>query len=186
MRDPKPVDLVVELLRTLDEALVDFVAWSEGGGVQLMPSTYREGSYAELEARLREMRDGDQRAEWWHVSMRYRWGMVQRIVTRTRKTAKGRIPILPPRCELLVTGETISGGLQVVKCYTWSGAVDDQLVRTGVRRLVALMYDGDTQKLRLPKVFLERMLGLERGGAHVQRQPSDIPSHPLAEAPGGR
>ena len=186
MRDPTPSDLVVELLRTIDEALVDFVPWTDGGGVRLMPSTYRDGSYSELEARLREMRDGGQRSEWWHVSMRYRWGTVHRMVTRTRKTAKGRIPVLPPRSELLIAGETIGGGLQVVQCYIWSGAVDDRLVRAGVDALVTLMYDGDTTKLRLPKPFLERMLGRERGGAYVQRQPSDVPSHPLAEAPGGR
>lgn len=185
MRDPTPTDLVVELLRTLDDALIDFVPWTDGGGPRMMPSTYSQASYPELEARLIEMRDSPLYSQWRHVSMRYRWGAIRRDVVRTRKTAKGRVPIMPPRSELRISGEVIDGGLQVVQYYTWSAEVNLALVSDGVAHLVTVMHDGDTGKLKLPLPFLHRMLGLE-GGTHDEPRARDLQDHPLAQAQGGR
>ena len=181
MKNPAPADLVIELLKTLDEALTDFVPWTDGGGVKLMPSAYREGSYIELETRLREMRDGEYHREWWHISERYLWGKIKRSPVRTRKTVKGRIPILPPRSELEIAGESIGGGLQVVQYYTWRSTVDPKVVERGIARLVLTMYDGDTTQLRLPNIFLWRLLGIERGD-HGQSHSRHI-SDPSLVAP---
>ena len=181
MNDPTPGDLVVELLKTLDEALSDYVPWTDGGGVRLMPSVYREGSYGELEARLGDMRDGDMHREWWHVSARYLWGTIRRTQVNTRRTVKGRVPILPARCELHISGEvTWPGPLQTVQYYTWGSDVDQKLAARGIDHLVATMYGGDTTQLRLPAVFLWRMLGIERGEARVQPQQGHVQNPSLA------
>ena len=183
MRDPTPRDLVVELLRTLEEAQSDFVPWTDGGGVRLMPSTYTQGSYAELLDRLAEMRDNGHRSEWWHISSRYLWGTIKRDYLSTRKTTKGRIAVMPPRCETpLIVGEVVwPGGLQQVQYYTWAERVDLKIVDRGIDHLVATMYGGDTTKLRLPDPFLWRLLGIERGERRdsAGRQ-GDVPRPSLA------
>lgn len=183
MREPTPSDLVIELLRTLDEAQSDWDPRAGGGGVIRMPSLYNEGSYQELETCLQHMRDDALwRRPWWHASMRYRWGNEQRIVVRSRKTSKGRVPILPARSELRITGESLGSGLMVVQVYTWSDAVDNGQVHVGVTRLLATMHNGDTTRLRLPVPLLYRMLGTEprdaaEGRTYVQPVTRHVPGH---------
>ena len=160
MLTPRPQDLVIELIRTLDEAREDgSLANGDGGGAIQMPVLYKHGSYSELERRLAEMREGVWRREWWHASQRYRYGDPhRRLVVRSRKTRQGRVPELPPRAELRIQGETIGGGLMVVYCYVWSERVEPQVASAGIDRLVALMYGGDTTRLTLPHPFLDRLL----------------------------
>ena len=141
-----------------------------------MPVLYHHGSYSELERCLSEMRDNGHRREWWHTSMRYRWGDPhRRLVVHSRKTRQGRVPQLPPRAELRIQGETLDRGLMVVYCYTWAQEVDPVVAARGVERLTTLMYGGEWWRLTLPKPFLER---LEVG--HVEPHQGHLPSHPLA------
>jgi len=164
---------VRELLRTLDEAIHDKVTWGEAGGVRVMPGTYSLHSYPELEARMRDMRDGLMRPQWWHVSSRYLWGNTQWVRVPYRRTLRGPTPQLPPRAEERIQGETerilLPGGVvehvMWVKCYAWSDAVIPEFVNQGVDVLVETMHGGDTSKLLLPKPFLYRMLGLPGGEA---------------------
>lgn len=162
MRNPSSADLIVELIRTLDEARTDQHPSGDGGGVIQMPVLYTHGSYAELERRLAEMRDSEFRQQWWHLSMRYRWGCVRRLHVRSRKTRKGRVPEIPARTELRIIEGMSIDGLVWVHCYLWSDRVEPRFVNAGVRRLLATMYDGDTSKLTLPREFLERLLSTER------------------------
>lgn len=165
MRTLTPRDLVVELVRTLDEASVDWDWRSGGGGVIRMPTLWRDGSYQELERCLSEMRERS-RVQWWHLSMRYRWGWETLRPVRTRKTKHGREPELPPRSELLITGASVPGStLVLVKLYVWSEEVKPTHVEEGVDWLVKEMYGGDTSRLTLPQPLLYRALGLERGGS---------------------
>lgn len=190
-RDPVPSDLVVELLRTLDEALVDFAPGAEGGGVRLMPSTYTQGSYPELERRLREMRDSQRwRREWWHTSSRYLWGSYRWLKVPYRKTAKGPQPWIPDYAEERIQGDVVqvrrNGHIENymwVKCYVWSDQASLSLAREGVSRLVATMYQGDTTRLRLPKPFLDRWLG---GRNESQPGVVYIPSAQVAAAASSR
>lgn len=190
MRDPTPQQLVIELLRTLDEAIDDTGSWTSNGGVRMMPPAYRLHSYPELEIRLREMREGPWRREWWHVSQRYLWGYTTWLKVPYARTVKGPRPQLPPRAEERIQGEThrIVVGDQVrhvmwVKCYRWSDEANPLMVKAGVLRLVDIMYDGDTQRLSLPKPFLHRMLGIDRGSTdgHAPRA-REVEAHAHAEA----
>ena len=189
-RDPTPHELVVELLRTLDEALNDTVSWTDGGGVRMMPSTYSMHSYPELESRLREMRDGPLRREWWHVSHRYLWGVETWIKVPYKRTEKGPMPLLPPRVEERIQGETHRvelDGSQVehvmwVKVYRWSAQVNGMLVDAGVQHLTRSMYEGDTTQLSLPKPFLLRMLGIDRGPHGHAPGARPVPPEALTEA----
>src|SRR6187401_2180444 len=133
MRTPRSRALVVELLRTLDDARNDVngTGANSGGGVIQMPVLYHHGSYQELERCLGELREG-QRQLWWHLSMRYRWGNPNtRLIVHSRKTRQGRTPLLPERSELRIQGETLERGLMVVHCYTWSDEVKPTLVDAG-------------------------------------------------------
>ena len=135
MRTPRSKRLVVELLRTLDDALSDTngTGASSDGGVIQMPVLYHHGSYSELERCLGKMRDR-YRQHWWHTSMRYRWGDPhKRMVVPSRKTRQGRIPLLPERTELRIQGETLDKGLMVVWCYEWAEEVDMRDGRQGTR-----------------------------------------------------
>jgi hypothetical protein len=161
MRELQPRDRVVELLRTLREAREDWHWGSGGGGVHLMPSTYTEGSYAELERLLAVMRSS-QRLLWWHTAYRYIYGATPTIVVNSRKTIKGREPVMPPRCELLISGEWVGGNLMVAKVYTWSERVDPRFVNEGVDWLLDNLHEGDTQQIQLPQVFLYRAMGVDR------------------------
>lgn len=159
MRTQRSRALVVELLRTLDDALNDTngSGSSSDGGVIQMPVLYHHGSYQELERCLRTMRD-DYRTQWWHLSMRYRWGDPhRRLLVPSRKTRQGRIPLLPPRTELRIQGETLAKGLMLVYCYCWDDRVSQRMVDRGVETLTGLMYGGQWWRLTLPKPFLERL-----------------------------
>lgn len=165
---------VIELLRTLRDVQEEWNPGSAGDGVRLMPSDYSQHSYPELERRLRQLQE-ENRQQWWHVSMRYRWGDPEkRLIVTSRKTRQGRIPLLPPRTELLIQGETLEKGLMWVKCYEWSEQVDPIIVTAGVDRLTEMMYGGQWWKLTLPKPILERL-----EVDNVRSQQSYLPSHPL-------
>ena len=155
----RPRDRVVELLRTLREAREDWDTRSGGGGVQLMPSTYNEGSYRELERSLWLMREQSKNL-WWHTTMRYLYGTTSTILVSSRKTTKGRQPVMPNRTELLIAGEWLGGNLMQAKVYTWSNAVQPRLCDDGVGWLLKEMYRGDTSRIHLPEVFLYRALGM--------------------------
>ena len=159
MRELRPKDLVVELLRTLREAREDWHFGSNGGGVQLMPTTYSQGSYRELERCLWLMRE-ERRKLWWHTTMRYLYGTENFVLVNSRKTVKGRIPVMPNRSELLIAGEWIGGNVMQAKVYTWSTAVEPRLCEQGVAWLLTEMYHGDTTQLALPLPFLYRAMGM--------------------------
>lgn len=191
MSEPTPRDLVVELLRTLDLAQTDWNPGSNGVGVIQMPSLYQQGSYQELECRLAEMRDSEWRPYWWHLSMRYRWGSIVRIPVPSRKTHKGRVPILPPRSELLIQGETLAAEQgevrMLVQLYSWSEEVELEKVEVGLTRLLATMYGGNTSKVQLPLVLLYQLLGIDssdRKGSHVQPLKGHLQGGSLTEKKG--
>lgn len=163
MRTLRPADLVVELLRTLVEAREGFNP-GNGDGVRQMPTLYHEGSYAELELRLSEMRDNGRYVEWWHVSHRWRLESFvprRKLLVNYLRTKKGIQPLLPPRCELAIVGDVVDRRSMIVFCYVWSERVDPEIANDGVRTLVELMHDGDTTKLALPLPFLHRAIGKE-------------------------
>ncbi len=176
--------LVVELLRTLGDALSDgSLSKGDGGGVIQMPVLYKHGSYQELERCLREMRDNGQRREWWHVSSRYCWGSIRRHPVPSRLTRQGRVPVLPLRSELLIQGEslgklTADGPVLVVaQYYTWDEGVEPKIVDSGLGTLTEMMYGGDTTRLRLPLPFLRRL-----EGHGVEPHTSYLPNAPLGQA----
>ena len=92
---------VALLLRTLDDARVAWEANASGGGALLMPSTYHEGSYAELERCLIDIRENGHRREWWHATHRYRAGALRTLTVPIRQLRMGPRPVLPPRTELV-------------------------------------------------------------------------------------
>ena len=171
-------DLVVELLRTLSEAENAWHTGSGGEGVIRTPTIYREGSYAELERCLIQMRDGHLRREWWHLSSRYLWGMEHNEVVRYKRTTKGPLAELPPRSELLISIEVLPKTLMLVRLYTWSPEVDPRMVDQGLDELLGLMYGGDTEKIQLPQELLYLALGKEPPNDHRPRA-SKVPSAPL-------
>jgi hypothetical protein len=124
-----------------------------------MPTVYTEGSYAELEQRLAEMREGARRPEWWHLSYRHRWGVERRRQVPVRRTRLGPEPQLEPHCELLGTGE-VNGKTIVVNLYEWSPSVDEELVKRGLLHLLRTMHGGETWRIQLPLVYLYRALGM--------------------------
>jgi hypothetical protein len=122
-----------------------------------MPVLYNHGSYQELERCLGVMRDR-YRQQWWHLSMRYRWGDPDHtVVVQSKKTRQGRVPVLPERSELRIQGETLGKGLMVVTVYTWDERVQPTLVSQGIDVLTSLMYGGQWWRLTLPKPFMERV-----------------------------
>jgi hypothetical protein len=172
---------VIELLRTLWEVQQTYNSGSGGGGVQLMPSDYANNSYPELERCLGEMRNNGRRQLWWHLSARYRWGSEHIKPLPTVKTRQGRKPILPPRCELLIAGETLGtspGGpvLMVVKYKQWLDGADPRYVEAGLDHLVSSMHGGDTSQIALPKEFMERLM------SDVEPQQSHLPGTPFVTA----
>ena len=158
MRELRPRDRVVELLKTLREAEND---WGGGGGEGWggMPSTYNQGSYRELERSLWVMKE-QARNLWWHITMRYLNGYESLVMVNSRKTIKGRIPIAPPSSEILIEGTWTSGNAMQAKVYTWSTAVQPRLCDAGVDWLLTEMYHGDTSRIQLPEVFLYRAMGM--------------------------
>jgi len=154
-----PTATLVELLRTLDEARTAWEAGSRGDGVVMMPSAYHEGSYAELELRLTEMRDNGRRPEWWHLSHRHRWGTERQRHVPVRRTRRGPEPVLPGHTELLGVS-TVTGNTVLVNVYEWSPRVDERMVERGLAYLLTTMHEGDRWRLQLPVLYLYRALGL--------------------------
>lgn len=153
-------DRVIELLKTFNEARVTYGRGSTGNGVILMPSMWHEGSYAELEQRLKQMREGKQRPLWWHLSHRYRWGVERTILCPVVRRRLGPEFVLPRFTELVAGGPAVGSKHAIARVYSWSEKVDDATVGKGVRVLTDLMFDGDWTRIELPKVVLQRLLGL--------------------------
>lgn len=124
-----------------------------------MPTTYSQGSYKELERALWVMREQTKNL-WWHTTMRYLYGETSVVLVNSRKTIKGREPVMPNRSELLIAGEWIGGNVMQAKVYTWSTAVEPRLCEQGVDWLLTEMYHGDTTQLALPLPFLYRAMGM--------------------------
>lgn len=153
---------VTVLLRTMEEAKIAWDDRSGGDGPgRVMPSMWHEGSYVELESRLKEMRDlgGESRRLWWHVSYRYRFGIHRSVLVKITKTPRGPVLMLPPRSELIVAGEVIGDGWVKAILYQWDERVKEELAEEGVKRLVKIMYEGNREQLHIPRVFLDRALG---------------------------
>ena len=116
---------VIELLRTLAEARVDRTGRADGNGVLLMPSMWNEGSYAELEARLIDLRY--ERSLWWHVCHRYRFGttriILAPVIRRIRYGQREPTVSLPKRCELVagVPVHEVQAGSRLARCRICSG-----------------------------------------------------------------
>lgn len=124
-----------------------------------MPTTYTDGSYKELERALWLMREVERRL-WWHTTMRYLYGTQSMVLVNSRKTVKGREPVMPNRSELLIAGEWIGGNVMQAKVYTWSTAVEPRFCEAGIDWLLGEMYHGDTTRLSLPLPFLYRAMGM--------------------------
>src|SRR5262245_8136888 len=133
-----------------------------------MPTIYWEGSYQELEGRMRQL-DTTHHVWWWHVTQRYWFGKIHRGVVRYRRTAKGPIPEMPPRSELLIQIETLPGNLMAVQYYRWSESVNPRFVEMGLDQLLSTMYGGDTTRIHLPKDLLNLALGKEPEDGRVAR-----------------
>lgn len=146
-------------MRTLDEARVAYGVGSTGQGVILMPSQWHEGSYAELEARLIELRESPRRPLWWHACQRHRWGVERTIVAPVVRRISGPDFTLPPYCELIAGGPAIGARVAMARVYRWTELVDEAKAAQGVRALVRLMYDGRKERICLPKLVLDRKLG---------------------------
>ena len=186
MRTLTPRDLLVELLKSLEVAATGFDSGSLGGGVRLMPSIYNEGSYAELERRMREMHDDPRyRTIWWNVAYRYWRCIPRRIVVPYQRTIKGPIPQLPARSELRITGEVLPERKMVVDVWVWDERVQPRLVDKGLERLLEIMYDGDTQRITLPRELLYLALGKEPPNGNQPRA-SGLPSTSLPAETSGR
>lgn len=179
-----PRDLVVELLTTLHEAEVGFNPGNGDDGVKLMPTLYKEGSYAELERCLDLMRDTVQwHQSWWHVTQRYLAGQLCTLDVTYRRTVKGPYPQLPGRSELQFVEAVLDNRQMRIRIYRWDSRVADSLVDTGLTQLLSLMYGGDTQRIQLPLEFLYRALGKELPDAKANRSSSSfVPTEALAVA----
>lgn len=179
-----PRALVVELIKTLEEAESCYNPGNGDGGPLLMPSLYSEGSYSELERRLDEMRDSVQwRRAWWNLTQRYLVGAVVSVDVGYRRTIKGPHPLLPGRSELLFVESMLGNRLMRIRVYRWDNRVEDAYVEVGLARLLATMYDGETQRIHLPLEFLYRALGKELPhGTTKADQPSEsiVPTQAFA------
>jgi hypothetical protein len=153
-------DRVVLLLRTFYEAREYWDPRSAGDGPRLMPSVWHEGSYPELEFRLAELRDGPRRKLWFHVTRRYRDGEWVTIDVPVIRTLRGPSFVLPPCCESVVGGASLSDRVSRVKCYRWRSDVDQATADRGIEVLVESMYEGERERIQVPDVFYRRALGL--------------------------
>lgn len=173
---------MVELIKTLAEAESSYNPGNGDGGPLLMPTLYSEGSYAELERRLDDMRDSSQwyRA-WWHLTQRYLVGTVASADVTYRRTIKGPHPNIPGRSELLFIESVLGNKLMRIRVYRWDSRVENGLVEVGLARLLATMYEGETQKIQLPLEFLYRALGKELPHGN-QPSKSIVPTQAFATA----
>lgn len=159
MKTLTPKDKLIELTRTLHDAQTTWDTRSQGNGPHLMPSLYHEGSYAELEHRLAQMRDTPHwRPAWWHLSQRYRWGTTHKEHAPYKRTRQGPIPRLRPNTELVHAG-TITGHRIQITVYEWAPTLD-YLVDQALDRLEETMHGGHPELIRLPLSVLYRALGL--------------------------
>lgn len=149
---------VIELLRTLAEAREAWDGRADGEGVLLMPSMWREGSYAELEARLIDLRS-EQRPLWWHVCHRYRFGETRVIMASVIRRRAGATFALPPRTELVAGGPSVGSKHALCRVYQWSDRVRPEVVVEGIDTLTASMYAGRFERIWLPAVVYDRMMG---------------------------
>jgi hypothetical protein len=156
-----PEDRVVELLRTLAEAQVSYGFGSTGNGLRLMPSMWHDGSYAELELRLRQLRESRRRQLWWHTSYRYRFGEELTIVAPVVRLKTGPEFRLPPFTELIAGGPAVGSKAAWCRVYRWRPDINLGLVAQGVSTLTGLMYDGNTERIVLPDDVYRRTLGLQ-------------------------
>ena len=179
-----PKDLVIELIKTLGEAESSYNPGNGDGGPLLMPTLYSEGSYAELERRLDEMRDSEQwHSVWWHVTQRYLVGTVASADVSYRRTIQGPHPNLPGRSELLFVESVLGNKLMRIRLYRWDSRVEDAYVEAGLSRLLATMYGGETERIHLPLEFLYRALGKELpNGKADQPSKSIVPTQAFATA----
>ena len=167
---------LIELLRTHHDARTAWDTRSGGGGALLMPSLYHEGSYAELERRLADMRD-DQlyRQRWWHLSHRYRWGIVRRDTVPCRRTRRGPIPRLRPHTELVSAGP-IHGQRMSCLVYEWRPDVQPHQVELALDHLLATMHGGLSYRIMLPPEVFQRALGLPLEEREGRRESPTLPS----------
>jgi hypothetical protein len=153
-------DRVVELLRTLAEAREAYGTSSTGQGVRLMSSLWWEGSYAELERAMRDLRESSRRPLWWHACQRYRWGTEHLVILPVIRRRSGAEFRLPPFCELIAGGPAIGAKHALCRIYRWREDVDAAKAQDGVAALTALMFRGRSDRIVLPKLILRRRLGL--------------------------
>lgn len=148
-----PTRRVEVLLATSAVAREAWHRGSGGGGVTLMPSLWHEGSYAELERVLGEVRDGDRRQLWWHLTHRYLFGSEVVMFVRTDRR-KGNVRYhLPPCTQLLAGGARVGENMSKVRVYRWDHRVRPELVEEGLELVAGLMYDGDTGRIVVPREF---------------------------------
>lgn len=152
-------DRVTWLLKTLNDARHDYGEPSTGDGVRLMPSTYHQGSYAELEHCLTRMHL-EQHTNHWHTSSRYRWGETQTITVPVRQLRKGPELQLPPHCELVSGQATIGHNHARVRVYRWDPRVDQHRVNAGIRWLTKTMHGGHRNRIVLPDALYRKALNL--------------------------
>ena len=130
---------LIALLQTLEEAQTNWHPRAGNGGPHLMPSHYHQGSYAQVEAALRIMRDTPTtRTWWWHLNHRYRWGTTHRTQLHYRRTIKGPRPTLPPNTELIHTGTT-NGKTITATIYRWQPQVQAHLAHAALEHLATLV-----------------------------------------------
>lgn len=130
-----------------------------------MPGMYAEGSYAELELRLAELRESRLRPLWWNACARYRWGILRTIVCPVVRRITGPDFRLPRdhdgvlRCELVAGGPAVGAKAALARIYQWSDDVDEQRAADGITVLATLMYEGRKHNIVLPQDVLNRALG---------------------------
>ena len=153
-----PQAKVVTLLRTLSEAREAYDVHGDMGGDSAgwpLPAIYSCYSYPELERCLSTMRDNGNRPLWWHLSYRYRFGIVKwgRVQVVRRNNNPRYIP--PQRTEIIALGEH-SGTWAQARLYCWSTLVDTVQVERGIDYLTSIMHNGNHWDIQVPAVFLER------------------------------
>lgn len=115
-----------------------------------MPSMYHEGSYAELEAQMRRMREfAATRLPWLHMNARYRWGRKRWAKVHVERRNNNPSYRLPERTELLLVAEHTASKARVM-LYEWPDFVDEKQVEIGIMLLRKLMYAGDVGRIVIP------------------------------------
>jgi hypothetical protein len=152
-----PQDKVVELLRTLHDARIEWDGRADGEGALLMPRIWRD-FYMELEARLIDLRE-QHRHLWWHVSYRYRFGETRVILVDVIRRQRNALLRLPPRTELVAGGPSVGSKHALCRVYQWSAEVRPEVVTEGIDVLTASMYGGRGDRIYLPPAVYDRLMG---------------------------